>query len=712
MYLLAVRAALSAREVLAPALDVVLESYAQVLFSRSRWVGGLLLAATALLPGRAAAGLAAVAVAAAVPRLVGLSPDLTRSGLFGYNALLLGLGAAAYLEPSAGMALALLGAVACSVLVTAAVHSALGSAFGLPALTLPFLIVFYALLGAAPELGLAFSPAPVLPTAAHGYLISLGALFFDPRAVTGAVIALALLVHSRIGLLLTLVGWAVASLIAAQVPAADPVFRTVLGLNGMMTALALGGVFFVPSAASFAFAAAGAAVASLVALGLSPLLPVVYTPAPIIPFNVATIMLLYAMRQRIRDRHPKSVDFIPGTPEENLSYYRTRIARFGARYAVRIGAPFRGRWVCTQGVDGPHTHRGPWRHGLDFEVEGPDGRLFSGEGRRREDHCCYRLPVVAAADGTVARVVDGVADNALGEVDLEHNWGNLVVLYHGPGLYSVVAHLSPGTIRVAEGQHVRRGEELGRCGSSGRAPRPHLHFQLQATARIGAPTLPIELHDVVTVGEDGPRLHACRVPREGEALRNLEPKPEVARLLEPRFGEVIGLSDDDGRVERIEADVDLLGGLVLRSRDLSAAMFYDHQPQHFTAFDTVGDRRSALGLVQMALGRVPFEGETGLRWTDAMPARRALPTGLSLLYDLVAPFVGDRGVELHLRAEWRDEAFVVTGRSAASDRAGRPLVATRAVLAPGQAFSEVEVTIRGRTRRVRRVRVNGDQEKP
>ena len=29
---------------------------------------------------------------------------------------------------------------------------------------------------------------------------------------------------------------------------------------------------------------------------------------------------------------------------------------------------------------------------------------------------------------------------------------------------------------------------LGLCGSSGRSPRPHLHFHLQGTAALGAPT--------------------------------------------------------------------------------------------------------------------------------------------------------------------------------------------------------------------------------
>jgi murein DD-endopeptidase MepM/ murein hydrolase activator NlpD len=32
------------------------------------------------------------------------------------------------------------------------------------------------------------------------------------------------------------------------------------------------------------------------------------------------------------------------------------------------------------------------------------------------------------------------------------------------------------------GQHVARGEEIGRCGHSGHSTEPHLHFQVQDRA--------------------------------------------------------------------------------------------------------------------------------------------------------------------------------------------------------------------------------------
>ncbi len=686
------------------ALDVILLGYAQILFSNSRWVGALLLLATAFQPTAMLVGLGSVALAGLVARGIGLSPELIRSGLFSYNALLLGLGGVAFFEPSLGMALVLFLTISVSVLVTAALHSALGATFALPALTLPFLLVIYGLLGAAPALGLSFHTDLIsnvellpLPALLGDFFRALGALFFDPRAIAGLLVAAALLLHSRIGFLLVIVGFVVTRLFTSALPiSADSGTGAMVAYNGMLVAYCLGGVFFVPGRSAFLFAALGAAMAGVVTLGLGFLLITFHMPVLILPFNLTMILILYAMRQRIRDQHPKSVDFISGTPEQNLDYYRSRIARFGARYAIKIRAPFLGKWICTQGINGDLTHKGHWRHGLDFEVQGMDGKLFSGEGSRVDDFYCYRLPILSPAYGTVARVVDGIPDNEIGQVNLERNWGNLVIVYHAYGFYSLVAHLSPGSIRVQEGQIVQPGEELGRCGCSGRAPTPHLHFQLQATARVGAPTLPMELHDVLSFDE-GLQLHNAMVPQKGQELRNLEPRGEIARLFEMPYGKQFRL-EAVGQSERIEADIDLLGGLILRSLDRRATLYYDHRPQHFTIFDTLGDRRSALKLLQMALGRVPFEAESNLSWRDYIPLRRTLPAGLNLLYDFLAPFVGAKGVEMRHEAELKPEGLEVRGRSLREMGEGGPLVITCARL-DSEGIKDVEVSIRGWSRR-------------
>ncbi len=55
--------------------------------------------------------------------------------------------------------------------------------------------------------------------------------------------------------------------------------------------------------------------------------------------------------------------------------------------------------------------------------------------------------------------------------------GNTIILDHGLGVYSFLAHLSQ--VAVKEGAPVQRGEFIGRVGATGRVTGPHLHWTLR-----------------------------------------------------------------------------------------------------------------------------------------------------------------------------------------------------------------------------------------
>jgi hypothetical protein len=55
--------------------------------------------------------------------------------------------------------------------------------------------------------------------------------------------------------------------------------------------------------------------------------------------------------------------------------------------------------------------------------------------------------------------------------------GNTVVIDHGFGLYTLVAHLDRAT--AIEGREVARGDVLGVVGATGRATGPHLHWSVR-----------------------------------------------------------------------------------------------------------------------------------------------------------------------------------------------------------------------------------------
>lgn len=85
----------------------------------------------------------------------------------------------------------------------------------------------------------------------------------------------------------------------------------------------------------------------------------------------------------------------------------------------------------------------------------------------------FGSPVVAAADGYVFFA---------GE---KQGYGKMVLLQHGFGITTIYGHLSE--ILVKEGMNVRRGEMLGRVGTSGRSTGPHVHYEIRVW---GVPTDP------------------------------------------------------------------------------------------------------------------------------------------------------------------------------------------------------------------------------
>ena len=93
------------------------------------------------------------------------------------------------------------------------------------------------------------------------------------------------------------------------------------------------------------------------------------------------------------------------------------------------------------------------------------------------------VPVLAAADGRVRNVRDGMADrfiDAAGIAALQgRDCGNGVVVDHGNGWETQYCHMRRGSIAVRPGETVRRGQRLGFVGLSGRTAFPHVHLSVR-----------------------------------------------------------------------------------------------------------------------------------------------------------------------------------------------------------------------------------------
>jgi murein DD-endopeptidase MepM/ murein hydrolase activator NlpD len=93
-------------------------------------------------------------------------------------------------------------------------------------------------------------------------------------------------------------------------------------------------------------------------------------------------------------------------------------------------------------------------------------RVFNGEWR--SPHSGLDLP---APEGTP---VQAAARGVVVLADDQYFSGNLVVLDHGAGIYTIYAHLS--RIDVAPGQTVEAGAIIGLVGATGRVTGAHLHW--------------------------------------------------------------------------------------------------------------------------------------------------------------------------------------------------------------------------------------------
>ncbi len=173
-----------------------------------------------------------------------------------------------------------------------------------------------------------------------------------------------------------------------------------------------------------------------------------------------------------------------------------------------LGPPLEGaNWVADDGPSNDqdnHHRRGIFvldgravisrRYAIDWE-QIKDGATFSGDSRDVRSYFAYGRPVLAVADGRVVVARDGLPDNVPGHgesfhpavpITIETVAGNTITLDLGGGQFAYYMHLQPGSLRVKAGDRVRRGQILGRIGSTGDAREPHLHFEVTTSSKLGS----------------------------------------------------------------------------------------------------------------------------------------------------------------------------------------------------------------------------------
>lgn len=158
-----------------------------------------------------------------------------------------------------------------------------------------------------------------------------------------------------------------------------------------------------------------------------------------------------------------------GAPD--LPQLQTRAARIaGVLDAVEDRLEQRMRWISSTPAITPV--KGILTSNFGYRAD----PLTHGRGNHQgiDIAANYGQPVRASGDGIVL------------EAGEQGGYGKAVFLAHGFGLTTRYGHLS--SIAVRPGQRIKRGDLIGKVGSTGRSTGPHLHYEVRVD---GEPINPI-----------------------------------------------------------------------------------------------------------------------------------------------------------------------------------------------------------------------------
>lgn len=205
---------------------------------------------------------------------------------------------------------------------------------------------------------------------------------------------------------------------------------------------------------------------------------------------------------------------IPASPNDD---YQTRTPLRLPFAAPPAGGSWYVAWGGRTPEENKHIGARDQRFAYDLLVVDSATVVSRGAGASNEDHRCFGVAILAPAAGTVTEAVDEVVDNTPGAVNSVAPAGNHVVIDHGNGEYSLLAHLRQGSVSVKTGERVAAGQPIGQCGNSGQSTLPHLHYHLQTTPHFGdgGAGLPATFRDLTVDGRRVERAQPVRGQRVG-----------------------------------------------------------------------------------------------------------------------------------------------------------------------------------------------------
>jgi len=594
----------------------------------------------------------------------GLNKADTANGIYSYNALIIGIGLGTVYHFSAAFWILLLIIVIFSVVLSVVFQRLLGK-YGLPFLTIPFVLCFWLILlltqgNTAIDFSfrniywindlyavgnyqlvrfIMFMENIKIPSLVSTFFRAMSSLYFQNNILAGMIIAAGIFIHSRIIFSLIVIGF-ITAYGFNQVVMAHPEGMNyyLMGGNFILVSVAIGGFFTVPSKHSYLWAIISVPITFLIFMGMGKITGQWSLPVYSMPFSITVICILYffTLKSQIGRVVLTPLQFY--SPEKNLYSFLSNKERLMNVNTIRLQLPFIGEWMVSQGYDGNITHKGEWSKALDFIIVDNELKTYEQFGAHPENFYCYGKPVLAPADGLVQFIEDFVEDNEIGRINQEKNWGNSIVIKHAEGLFTKMSHLKKNSFKVKAGDYVRQGDIVAACGNSGRSPEPHLHFQVQTTPHIGSKTFAYPFSYFISSNHGVGIISEFSVPAETFIVSNVVADPSLRAAFEflPGYNmqvKAAGMPD-----EHWEVFTDAFNQSYIYCHITKAFAYFKKNEEvfYFTGFE--GNRNSLLYYFYLAAYKIYLSTTPAVVAQDKFPLQLGKNNIFKWLQDILAPF--------------------------------------------------------------------------
>lgn len=631
-------------------LDSIFYSYSQIFFSNRRWFGIAALLIMMIDPQVGLLGLAGVIIANALALYLNFDKEKIKKGFYGFNPILIGAAVGFFFELTPFLVAIAVVFIILTFFISATLEHLMANVFNLPGLSLPFIASLYILLIFVSTFSnvsfkeisfLTVNTLHFLPNYINVLLKSFALILLQSTSIAGLALLILVFVFSRVMVINTIFAFAVNYAIIHLLFQNVTEYLIILtSFNAILTAFALGGSMIIISKKTIPLLFITLLFNIIFTVFFEKMLSENLLPVLVLPFNFVVLSTIYSLKFRQEHTDLTLLYFDPGSPEENYYYHQNRVTRFEGFKYMFPELPFWGEWKVNQGFNGKITHKKDWKYAWDFVIEGDNGKEFENHGNVCEDYFCFDTPVIAPLDGIVVKVVNDVMDNKISEVNIKHNWGNVVVIDHGQGLFSSLSHLKRKSITVNEGDKIYKGNTIAKCGNSGRSPYPHLHFQFQLTDRIGDKTYKFPFSHYVTNKSGNLGIHSFTYPEEGDLARNIETHKSIKKAFDFRLGDEFeykySLNGKEG-VEHCEVKVDIMNNLYIEN-DQGSKLYIYISDKVFYSTNYVGKKNSVLYFLYLNTISVPFGYYEKLIWSDKYPISITVNSFVKYLSELFLLF--------------------------------------------------------------------------